>query len=317
MWAEIEHLAELVRADHPSRRSVDNFEDLAGPIERLAAGIRHVQGLIAIGDASEQQALEQIALRAGRLYRQTVGGVLQAVTERQDGGLPEVLVDIATFLADGTPANACTDVFVLNYDAWLDSALLALRDKRRGKGDAFELSDEFDGRTGRVRQVNGTNVSTLRWRGDPWRPTGRSIRLHHLHGAANWLTNGNDILKVPMEEMRGCDQFGVWARGEATGYDPVVVLGDSKERLVAREPFNETYGALRRVISQSDRLVIAGYSFRDVPLNKAIGEALPDASELVVVDPAKLRWRASNATGVPFRRVRHVEQCLPEGLQAI
>lgn len=109
------------------------------------------------------------------------------------------------------------DVFCLNYDALLDSALL-----QAGQGEhygRFSLMDEYQGYGERSVQVFTANrglgeIEALPWRWGRYTPDGAPLRLHHLHGAGTWMRADGEILKArSLEEIRDAGLFAAWAEG--------------------------------------------------------------------------------------------------------
>jgi hypothetical protein len=91
-------------------------------------------------------------------------------------------------------------------------------------------------------------------------------------------------------EIRDAGLFTAWAegmegRGEPGEVEPVVLLGDQKGTSVDRSPFNETYEAFISAVSRADEIVLAGFSFADLPLNRTIATYRPPGSRIVVVNP--------------------------------
>jgi hypothetical protein len=142
--------------------------------------------------------------------------------------------------------------------------------------------------------------------------------MHHLHGAAGWVHTETGVRKARVDALRNCHLFDAWAHGNFMEHQPVVVLGDSKERLVAREPFDQAYQALRQAMVDAERLVVAGYSFGDAPLNQAIADSLSTDTELVIIDPAAdIQERAAERLGVENHRIRVISDGLPAGMGRI
>lgn len=311
-WSELEQLVKVLQPD--GTYAPPGFEGFAGPLERLASAVRHLGGLVGFGDPTEADALRRVGARATRLYQQVVGAVLLAVTENRPGNDHSVLEATARHLVGRISAEPL-EVFTLNYDAWLDHALLAMRDECKDTGDAFTLIDEFAGYELSTFKIGKADVRTFPWRGGPYESAGRLLRLHHLHGCASWIRSADGTRKATMEGLRASGLFQTWLRGDDSPFQSALVLGDSKERLVAREPFDETYTALRIALSNADRLVIAGYGFGDVPLNAAVAEALPQGAELVVInpDPTLVPRVAACFKRLPAR-IHHVSEGLPIGL---
>jgi hypothetical protein len=94
--------------------------------------------------------------------------------------------------------------------------------------------------------------------------------------------------------LRTRNVFARWAAGEALPTRPRLILTDQKARAVALEPFARSYAALGEGLSKADRVMIAGYSFGDVPLNEVLAHgwrARTTTSNWLLVDHANLAAR--------------------------
>jgi hypothetical protein len=86
-----------------------------------------------------------------------------------------------------------------------------------------------------------------------------------------WIEHEDQTYKVvDLQSLRSYRVFERWLRGEELTIRPRVLLTDQKTRAVGLEPFVQNYMALRDDLSNANRLVVAGYSFGDVPLNQAL-----------------------------------------------
>jgi hypothetical protein len=152
------------------------------------------------------------------------------------------------------------------------------------------------------------------------------IRLHHLHGAGTWLRYRGDIYKArALSELRACRLYTSWAEGiegqedEGEWVAPSVLLGDQKETWVTIPPFNESYERLAWTASTAEELVVAGYGFGDLPLNRALRDYRDqsDARVHVVNSGWYVESRARDALprfGYKTEWLSFDRRGLPEGL---
>lgn len=294
----LEHLdgiGESLRPDFlPATRAT--FEDIAGPVDRLANTLSEFGPLDRVATDDQRGVLRELQRKLRALYTRVVGAVLEEVVQHPtgpDGWTP--VNEVAAHLARTAVNEGELDVFCLNYDALLDSALLeALTGEL---GERVALSDEFRGWPEytvsiytAARQI--ADIPALRWRGDPYVPPKAHLRLHHLHGAGTWMKFRDEIWKAKsLDEIREHGLFTAWAEGierpgETGAVEPVVLLGDQKGASVQRAPFNENYVAFASAVGRADEIVLAGFSFTDRPLNRTITTYRQKASRIVVVNPS-------------------------------
>lgn len=232
------------------------FEDYAGPIDRIAAAVRTLAPLAGAG--AEGGVLWQAYEYLRRRYVQLVGLVLTEITG-------------SAHLADSEKwqrLNAFTDalwalqsshssaVFTLSYDTLLESSML-----ESGRGWFY---DGFAG-----RQLNY-----------PLDRRAGTIGVYHLHGSALWYERPNgDIGKVRSDSFMRDALLQEWSRGDETYGLPVVVLTDLKTRAASQYPFDLFYQELWSELSDASTVVMAGYGFRDVPVNRVIKSWLTRPNE--------------------------------------
>jgi SIR2-like domain len=138
--------------------------------------------------------------------------------------------------------------------------------------------------------------------GGRWVGFGNSIvgmELLKLHGSVHWLRRSASfytkedvlehlVLKAPKAFMSALAKPAAWV---ATEQDPGIRLlmnvGMSKEQLYVTPPFDEIIPRFRAKLSESELIVIVGYSFRDWAVNRMLIESLKDKrAPVVVVDPS-------------------------------
>ena len=124
------------------------------------------------------------------------------------------------------------------------------------------------------------------------------MKLLKLHGSVHWLRRSASfhtkedvlehlVLKEPKAFMSSLAKPAAWV---ATEHDPgirlLMNLGMSKEQLYVTPPFDEIIPRFRAKLSESELVVIVGYSFRDWAVNRILIESLKDKRvPVVVVDP--------------------------------
>jgi hypothetical protein len=268
---------------------------LRGPIDDLATALSEVGPLQALVENNDERAvLDAMNRRLRRAYRQVVGAVLENVMARGDTERNwSYLYSIADHLRQEAHRQGFVDVFTLNYDALLEAALLHIQEQDYPR--SFDLADEFDGRDLYTIPVLGSDggvhdIYAFGWRGDVYGGGQLPlVRLHHLHGAGTWLRWQGDTFKARrLPDLRNWGLYTSWARGiegrerESGWVSPMVLLGDQKERWVTTPPFTETYERLAAVATATE-LVIAGYGFGDVPLNRALREYRAQGEAIVKV----------------------------------
>lgn len=275
----VRRLYERLQGDQTA--TIDTFENYAGPIDRLAFALEELGELALVAESeTAQQHIKETAKFARDIYTRSVAVVLGEVTAHPNDGDWSAVDNVANTLFNAVTTHGEVNVFTLNYDALLDSALI--------KAGREKFADEFSGYGLTTIQLNGISVTAHRWREPQEQPENRPIRLRHLHGAATWLRHDGRVLKVAtLDDLRKADVWNSWAKGspDAQAAQPLVVLGDRKDQQVSLPPFSEQYVELAVRIAESDKVTIAGYGFGDEPLNRAIREHLRPKTQIVVVNP--------------------------------
>lgn len=324
----LEEIGEALRPDvAPAQR--ESFEEIAGPVDRLANALSEIGPLVRVATDEQRRALQDLRRKLRALYKRVVGSVLESVVDHPPGELGwDPVNEVADHLVVRAIDQGELDVFCLNYDALLDSALLQARDGEHA--GRFGLMDEFQGYDEQLIQVYTTNqglvdIEALSWRWGGYAPEHPPLRLHHLHGAGPWMRLNNEVYKGrSLEEMRNAGVFSAWAEGIEGGeeegqVEPVVILGDQKGPSVQRSPFNQTYEAFATAVSSADEIVLGGFAFLDEPLNRTIAAYRRPGSRIIVVNPRE----GIDAVARQALELREddplviVQQHLPDGLQAI
>lgn len=317
-------IVEAIASDEQKAAGPGSFEALAGPIDRLATMFTELVGIAGlVTDPAQEATLHDLGAGMHTLHRRVVGAVLDCVMTHPttDAGWDPVN-EMAEFVISVARKQGALDVFILNYDAILDSALLianapgvAILDEFRGYGERnipMQTPDDGEGL-----------IAALPWRAGAYYPEETLVRRHHLHGAGNWLGYRGNVYKArDLEELRRYEVFRAWAEGVAPVdadhlVEPVVLLGDQKENWAARWPFNEAYALLTAAVARSDEVVLAGYSFQDVPVNRVIAAALAPDAVVTVVNPEPNVERLAHRAMGPGVAVRVIGDPLPAGLREI
>lgn len=328
----LDALKKLAAANNPDQVSglmLSDFEHIAGPIDRLAHSLSEVTMLVGLANTEAEKALIlALSDRLRSIYKRVVGAALVHVTQHSEAtGNWAPINQVAEHLTEVVAVQHRLDVFTINYDALLDSALLQISSTH----EDFKLADEFRGYSPDtipvlMREVGLQNVPAFPWREDFYAPTQPLVRLHHLHGAATWLTYQGTVYKArSLEQIREGGLFTAWVygvegHGTAGQVEPTVILGDQKARAVKLDPFVETYQALVAAVQRSTCLVIAGYSFKDRPLNRVLRSFVRDDAQVVVIDPGPgVESAARAALGFHQNdgRLTIVPQGLPDGLREL
>ena len=121
---QVDGLVEALAHDHERAVPSSSFESLAGPIDRLANLFTEIGPLADLmGGEAQEQALRELGLTLRVLYKRVVGAVLECVMTHAssvEGWGP--LNGMADFVIELARRQGLLDVFILNYDALLDSA---------------------------------------------------------------------------------------------------------------------------------------------------------------------------------------------------
>jgi hypothetical protein len=301
---------ELVAALRTDSSAAGGFEELAGPLDRLANTLGQVSLLLQLATSEQRETLTELAANLRGLYKRVVGVVLENVMDHagQEGSKENVYA-VAEHLVRETVRQGDLDVFVLNYDALLDSALLEQVSPTPSRRD-FDLSDEFLGYDFvdlKVIAESGefATISCMQWRNIGYFPPRPHLRLHHLHGAGTWMRYKGNVYKARhVSWMREHGIFTAWAEGIEGASDddiePVVLLGDQKEAHVLRPPFIESYEALAHAVRGANEIVLAGVSLQDVPLNRTIARNRDADSKVIVLNPDPGIEQTARAALGPF-----------------
>ncbi len=259
------------RAVPSSQPAASDFEKLVGALGAETKLLDHLQDLAAAVDPDDDQLLKAIRATANfaeRVRDTGVSHVLEIIYERARGSHDKaedlhalVKATIEAFDGRVTFGN-------LNYDTLLLSALL-----RVCEDDLADMAHGANYLTVIVKGGTDFKVNALR-RSDDF-PTGRRVRLVHLHGSLTYWGNRSRNLygKLTTNDL---DMRRPWAnvREERNELRPCVVLVSQSDKVdsVSEYPFNLAYKVLSSSLDNSNFWLIIGYSFRDEPVNAALRE---------------------------------------------
>jgi hypothetical protein len=250
-------LAELGTPEDPDTAPVDvdrgGFEQLAGPVDRLADALLAVQNLfIGPGTSPLLGNLREAADGLRQHHVRIVGTVLREVDAccvegDADEQRRKSWQAMNAFAAELVKHRAT--MFTLNYDSLLMSALLQ------------QTPYVYDGFRHR-----SLNVPLDRW---------TEPALYQLHGSVAWRRAADGVVhKLRLQEVRDDHLLEGWAAGNMDRGLPAVILTDLKTRYTEQYPFSTLYDELHRELSNESLVVVGGYSFGDRPLNRALARFL-------------------------------------------
>lgn len=250
-----------------------DFEALLGPLDATSIALLSIRSFLE--ESSEVQApisaaLQESARFLKRLHRVGFGTTLEVIARHsraeQGEGFQTVIVPTCTAisgLADLDDRGYIT-VGTLNYDGLLHAGFLAT------VGSAA-LTDLAWGGQPQSQTPDGVaylHAWPLRTEDDiPF----RRVELLNLHGSLMWLRtpDGDRAWKFGLDRLRNLDYWGLVKRGGAV-LEPTVVLTNQKANAILGWPFSLAYTIFEDRLRMCDRFLIAGYSFGDEPVNRAL-----------------------------------------------
>ena len=277
-----------------------NFEALAGPIDRIAQAMG-LFDLLADAQTDRLAPFRQVANELRRLYVSIVGLILDEIDRfcvedleaNQEWG---PINDMAKALGDLTDDVDELCIYTLNYDSLLPSAL------------ANSGIDYYDG-------FRGLSLNS------PLEPWNAELTFYHLHGSLSWIDRGGlPTSRVTYEASRN-QWLPSWVDGNLDQGLPAVVLSDLKSRVVQRYPFSVFYEAFGEDLARANSVAVAGYGFGDRPVNQQLAKYLGDhpQNSITVLHPhAGTRaagWIGELRTltqGLHQNQLVPVDCCLPD-----
>jgi len=191
---------------HPA----DDFEDLLGPFDRVAALLRGPLGQI-VGPGPHQNVLQGASLAVATIYIRGVGAVLDVVDDQPVQNEP--VQKVVDWILDGIGPDDTVAVYALNYDPLLDRWLLeAHNDPARPH---VHLDDEFTPFGHAVIQLTpGEDLELFPLRA-PHLERPNNVHLYHLHGGMHWVEFADAIWKArTIDDLRAHNVFARWAAGQ-------------------------------------------------------------------------------------------------------
>lgn len=251
--------------------SAEDFEQLVGAFgaeSRTLSTLETLASLTSPTDRKLRRAIRRVASFAEQVRDNGVSHVLEVICERSrayhdDAADLHALVSAILDSFDGRVVFGN-----LNYDTLLLAALMHVC--RSG-----DLADMADGRTRVTVTVNDEEereVPALRATAGDF-PTGRRVRLLHLHGSLTYWANKDRTIyaKLPKDLLDDGDQWKAVREG-TTNVRPAVVLANPKDKAqhVSEYPFSLAYKMFKNALKRSDHWVVIGYSFKDAPVNQML-----------------------------------------------
>lgn len=248
-----------------------DFEALLGPMEQYRDGIQMLAQLAELtGDGNRLLSSSmQVTGDYVELVRRTgVGHALDVIARRSKASMssgPQVR-DLLEELV-GALGHGRLTIGNLNYDSLVMAALTS---------DFSSLfCDLTDGREPE-REIDLAGFPAY---GRPLRaaanfPTGRPIRMLHLHGSLSWLRDpdpSGTVWRFSLDGLRAADYWQAYRKG-LTDWAPQVVLTNqaSKISAITKYPYQLAYRGFELELGASDRWFICGYSFRDSCINEML-----------------------------------------------
>lgn len=317
--SQLRAVADAARPDGVPHSPDDDFEHLLGPLDRIAST------LLPLSELTHLSVEEIVAVTVTygvlyRLYRQGVGIALDVIARRSVATAGEALDNYGRFVTWALgllPAGerGLIRFFNVCYDGLLDGRILA-----HGPAAGFTVSDQARGYPEELLNPAGDPVWCLPLRA-PTEPEyvvgGRAAVIYHPHGSLGWVRDPatGAVYKAPLPALRGELTPGggrTFYRAYAergTTMEPVVVLTDRKTAEVSREPFFTAYAQLAAALATADAVVVAGYAFRDEPLNTVLAAGSPTeptgsprSSSSAGPPTTRRTRRASSPSSPPTRR---------------
>lgn len=273
-------LARLAKRGKESGDPNKDFEAMIGPLDQQKDNLTDLRALAEIvGQESRavRSAIRTISSFVQSLSRLGKGHALDIIARESIarwGGYRAVVDQFMAAVVDSVPGRIT--IGNLNYDALGLAGLLNATndacDMARGdRGDWFDLLGD------------GQKVFGAPLRATAHEFPARRVRLVHPHGSLAWLRDPDTgtVYKFEVSDLRNLDFWAAWRDGE-TEWEPQVVLTNqsAKSTVVAQEPFNVSYDALRARLRTADRWLIAGYSFRDECVNDLLAAAWEDRKDV-------------------------------------
>jgi hypothetical protein len=284
---------------------ISDFGLLLSPLEAVGAALPHLRALAGIADKFKdrpQQILSEASELLLAMHRVGLATTLQLISERAKGQgedvFDSVIVETCKAIVELNSADTIT-VGTPNYDGLLHAGFLSI--------DGLRFSDLAAGYSRTTASPDGVNslsgLALRHW--DDLR--GNEIDLLNVHGSLAWLAdlNTSSAIKFELDELRAIDYWHSLGSGTAVLL-PQVVLTDQKQGIVREWPFSLAYQVLERRLTLANRWLIAGYAFRDRPLNDVMRRAVE----------ARAAWDWQPPTILVVDKGRQLEDCIADMISA-
>lgn len=272
----LQELAAFDRSGDPE----EDFESLLGPLDAMSENLTILARLSEVMAQAPTEIVEAVAATrvfASAVRRIGVSHVLDVISERSRA--PSDARDVIRGFVDdvlGAAGGGKTTFANLNYDTYLHAVLSE-------DGYSHRLSDMCRGDLAESCELApGLNLMGFPLRKTHDFPSGRELRLIHLHGELTWLREpgGGGVFRFSIQELRNRRVFEKIRDGRVL-WTPEVVLTNQarKSRLVLEYPFAFAYEAFHERLMVCDRWLVAGYSFKDQCVNDLMANALAQRSD--------------------------------------
>ena len=284
---------------------VSDFELLLSPLEAVGAALPHLRALGAIADKFKnkpQQILSDASSLLLSMHRVGLATTLELIAGRAKGQgeevFEQVIVETCKAIAELDSADTIT-VGTANYDGLLHAGFLSI--------DGLRFSDLAAGYSRVSASPDAQNTLsglTLRnW--DDLR--GNDVDLLNVHGSLAWLADPatGTAIKFELDDLRNIGYWESLKDGTAQLL-PQVVLTDQKHGVVREWPFSLAYQILERRLTFANRWLIAGYGFRDRPLNDVMRRAVA----------TRAAWDWQPPTILVIDKGRELDDCIADTISA-
>jgi hypothetical protein len=182
---------------------------------------------------------------------------------------PNYLTRIEDFL----PSQGRLKVFSLNYDCCLEDAC---------HNAGIDLTTGFE-------------PDTKKWESYLLQKKSKGINLYKLHGSLRWFRMNDVLMELKPEESQHLPS-------------PELVLGPGS-KIQLDDPFFAMLYEFRCSITQTQRCIVIGYSYRDLHINKILDQATTLGINILDVNPGSPNGRY---LGCP--RYRHLRLSAKDAL---
>lgn len=324
-------VASLVGLAHS--HSSPGFEEMLGPLDRMSSALRHLPGLLPAVDGmvqADREAVERAAHVCRRIYDSAVGIVLGriATLSRAGDDTPNLRPVVQRTCGAIAALDGRITVATLNYDGLLHAGFLRAQRDEWGQ-EVWKLTDMSAGYArGRHQPIQGQPMTTYNLRTLPNFLPEAKVCLLNLHGSLMWIQETETESMYKVKELEELRRISYWEelRHRDVGSRPLVILTDQKRDAVQDAPFTLAYFQFLSDLRASERWLIAGYGFRDEPVNAALNSATrfrreqgltaPTVLVLTVGDAAAQQAAIASRLNLPEQNVLVDTAGIPDGVEA-